>query len=83
MFQFLSGWIKVSVDGQADRSIHLLADESGGSGVRLDCRAGQDPVGGQNLLLCCSSSQLGLLQLPEVDKKSTVKTWSCGLKLII
>lgn len=62
-------WIKVSVDGEADRPIHLLADESGGSGVRLDCGAGQDPVGGQNLLLCCSSSLLGLLQLPEEDKK--------------
>lgn len=69
MFHFLSGRIKVSVDGEADRPIHLLADESGGSGVRLDCGAGQDPVGGQNLLLCCGSGHLGLLQLPEKDKE--------------
>ncbi len=69
MFHFLSGWIKVSVDREADRPIHLLADESGGSGVRLDCGAGQDPVCGQNLLLCCSSGLLGLLQLPEEDKE--------------
>lgn len=69
MFNFLSGWIKVSVDGEADRSIHLLSDESGGSGVGLDCGAGQDPVCGQDLLLCCSSGQLGLLQLPEEDKE--------------
>lgn len=68
MFHFLSGWIKVLVDGEADRPVHLLADESGGSGVRLDRGAGQDPVGGQNLLFCCSSSHLGLLQLPEEDK---------------
>lgn len=67
MFLFLSGQTQVSVDGEADRSIHLLADESGGSGVRLDCGAGQDPVSGQNLLLCCSSGYLGLLQLPEED----------------
>lgn len=74
MFHFLSGWIKVSVDGEADRSVHLLADESGGSGVglELDCGAGQDPVSGQNLLLRCSSSLLGLLQLPEEVKDVTV-----------
>lgn len=57
--------VTVSVDGEADRSVHLLADEPGGSGVGLEGGAGQDPVGGKNLLLRSSSSQLGLLQLPE------------------
>lgn len=80
VFQVLSGWIQVSVDGEADRSIHLLANEPGGSGVGLDRGPGQDPVGGQNLLLCCSSRQLGLLQFPEEQYKNIVKIFHLFIK---
>lgn len=56
---------RASVDGEADRAAHLLADESGGSGVAgLHRGAGQDPLCGQDLLLRCGPSHLGLLQLP-------------------
>lgn len=56
-----------SVDGQADRAVHLLANEPRGPGVGLDRGAGEDPVSGEDLLLCGSSGLLGLLQLPDED----------------
>lgn len=56
-----------SVDGEADRAVHLLADEPRGPGVGLDRGSGEDPVGGEDLLLCGSPGLLGLLQLPDED----------------
>lgn len=72
MCHFLCGRAQASVDGQADRTVHLLADEPGRSGVGLDRGAGQDPIGGQNLLLGSGSRHLGLLQLPGGDLKQEV-----------
>lgn len=56
-----------SVDGEADRPVHLLPDESGSSGVGLERGAGQDPVSGQHLLFGHRSGLLGFLQLPDED----------------
>lgn len=61
-----------SVDGQADRAVHLLADEPGGPGVGLDLGAGEDLVGGENLLLGGSPGLLGLLQLPDENQEQQV-----------
>lgn len=61
-----------SVDSQADRAVHLLADEPGGPGVGLDLGAGEDLVGGENLLLGGSPGLLGLLQLPDENQEQQV-----------
>ena len=53
----------LSVDGQANRAVHLLANEPGAP-AGLQGGAGQDPVRVQDLLLSCHLGQLGLLQLP-------------------
>lgn len=63
---------RASVDGQADRAVHLLADEPGRPGVGLDLGAGEDLVCGENLLLGGSPGQLGLLQLPGEDEEQQV-----------
>lgn len=67
-----------SVDGEADRAVHLLADEPRGPWVGLYRGAGEDPVCREDLLLCGGPGLLGLLQLP--DEKITIAGQQVGQK---
>lgn len=58
-----------SVNGEAERAVHLLPNKPRVSGTRLDCGTCQDSVCGQNSLLCCSFGKLGFFQLPEKQEQ--------------